>query len=625
VCGINGYIGNRTNVKNLITTMNDSIIHRGPDDDGVFIDNETFSLTVGLGMRRLSIIDLATGHQPMHSEDNDYTIIFNGEIYNYLELKDLLIKSGLKFDTNSDTEVILKLFIKEGIESLTKLDGMYSLAIFDKINGIVYISRDYFGEKPLYYYKDSNGFYFGSELKSIIKVLDYKPQIDIEALNIYFQLSYIPSPFTIYSGIKKLEPNRYLKFDISKNHFEIIPLLRKSKQFDVSSKDEAIKITHDLVYNSVKNRSISDVAIGSFLSGGVDSSIVSLCHAKQSNKQINTFSIGFENTLFDESDKSSLVSNILGSNHNLLMIGEKDLEKNINNILLNFDEPFADSSCLATFILCENTRKFVKVALTGDGADEQFAGYNKYLIGKLNTFYTNIVPTVLHNQLKIFGNRILSNKIDSRDLKFKILKFINSISYQGHQYENIVSLSFKESELSSLFISPNIIVNSLNYYTRFFPELKNLNDFKNFDYLTSLEGDMLVKVDRTSMLTSLECRSPFLSKDIWDFTNQLPEKYLINGFEKKYILKESFKKYFPKNFFNNPKKGFGVPVGDWLRTILRQELLFYIDKEFIQKQSIFNYNYINNLVKDHLNQNKDNTFKVWTFYCFQKWYMNIYE
>jgi asparagine synthase (glutamine-hydrolysing) len=307
------------------------------------------------------------------------------------------------------------------------------------------------------------------------------------------------------------------------------------------------------------------------------------------------------------------------------MIGERDLEKNINNIILNFDEPFADSSCLATYILCENTRKYVKVALTGDGADEQFSGYNKYLIGKFNTIYTNILSITFHKQLKNIANRILSNKSDSRDLKFKLSKFINSVSYDGHQYENIISLSFKESEISSLLTYSNISPKTLNHYLNKFPTLKSLNDFKNFDYLTSLEGDMLVKVDRTSMLASLECRSPFLNKDIWDFTNQLPEKFLINGFDKKHILKESFKKYFPKNFFNNPKKGFGVPVGDWLRTILKDELLYYVNKEFIIKQSIFNYDYINKLVHDHLNRNIDNTFKIWTFYCFQKWYRNIYE
>ncbi len=624
MCGINGYIGYSKNVINLINSMNNCIIHRGPDDEGVFVDNESYSLTIGFGMRRLSIIDLKTGHQPMHSSDGNYTIIFNGEIYNYLELKVSLQKAGLKFETDSDTEVILKLFIKEGIDALKKLDGMYSIAIYDKINGIVYICRDFFGEKPLYYYKDSNALYFGSELKSIINVLDHKPKIDLEALNLYFQLTYIPAPFTIYSGIKKLSPNTYIKFDISKNDFEITPLLRKSKSFDVNSTNEAIKLTHDLVFNSVKSRSISDVAIGSFLSGGVDSSIVSLCHAQQSDKKINTFSIGFENTLFDESKKSNLISNILGSNHNLLVIGENDLKKNINNILLNFDEPFADSSCLATYILCENTRKYVKVALTGDGADEQFSGYNKYLIGKLNTFYTNIVPIGLHKQLLKIGNGILTNRSDNRELKFKLLKFINSISYQGRHYENIVSLSFKESELLDLLNTNHLAPDTLSFYANNLPELKNLNDFKAFDYLTSLEGDMLVKVDRTSMLTSLECRSPFLNIDIWDFTKQLPENLLINGFEKKYILKEAFKPYFPNNFFNNPKKGFGVPVGDWLRTLLRKELLSYIDKDFIQKQSIFNYNYINNLVYDHLNHKTDNTFKVWTFFCFQKWYINLY-
>jgi asparagine synthase (glutamine-hydrolysing) len=627
MCGINGFVSNKTNDGSIsqIRLMNKLIYHRGPDSDGEFSE-EINDYNIALGMRRLSIIDLSNGNQPIFSDDKSKVIVFNGEIYNYQSIKKQLIAQGCIFKTNSDTEVILSLYEKEGPESFGKLDGMFAFSIYDKTIGKVFIARDYFGEKPLYYSQTNDSFIWASELKSIVSTLHNKPEIDNYGLSLYFQLTYIPAPFTIYQGIKKLEANHYIEYNCEKKIFSISEINRPLNDFSFYSKMEATKITHDLVQESVLSRSISDVPLGTFLSGGVDSSIVSLCLAHQQDKKIDTFSIGFDKKAFDESEKSRQVSKMINSRHHEFIISEKDLTANIDEIILNFDEPFADSSALATYLVSKKTKDYVKVALTGDGGDEVFGGYNKYYMGKLNQNYTAIIPQKIHiNSLQLL-DKLLTTKEDSRGIRFKTKRLLKSVNYHGNFYYNIISLGFTDDEIKSILNSGFNNANSFQYFKDKMDSKNNsISDFRAIDKHLSLEGDMLVKVDRTSMLTSLECRAPFLNKVLWDFTNQLPDSYLINGWDKKHILKEAFKDYFPRGFLNKTKKGFGVPVGDWLRSELKSELLSYTNKEFIIKQNIFDFEAIKNLVQNHLESKVDNTFRVWTFYCFQKWYKNIYE
>jgi asparagine synthase (glutamine-hydrolysing) len=630
MCGINGVIfksnKDEAAVKNTLTVMNNLIIHRGPDDDGSYIGiNNNYS--IGLAMRRLSIIDLSTGHQPMFSDDNKITIVFNGEIYNYQLLRNQLLSEGVQFQTSSDTEVILKLYENHGVKAFQMLDGMYGLSIYDSNLDKVYIARDFFGEKPLYFYNTNNEFYWASELKSIINNLQSKPAISKEGLNLYFKLTYIPAPYTIYENIFKLEANHYLEYDLKTFNYNIFPIYTEIEKHNknISFNDAKIKI-HELVYKSVESRSIADVPLGTFLSGGVDSSIVSYCLADMSANKIDTFSIGFEKASYDETDKSRIVSKMINSNHHEFIISEKDLKNNIDSILLNFDEPFADSSSLPTYLVANKTKAHVKVALTGDGGDEIFGGYNKYYIGKLNTKYTKIVPKTLHQSISRFSDTVLKRKDDNRGFKYKLNKLIKAIDYSDHYYWDIISLGFDDNSLSSNLNTDYHIPNIFNYY-KTKTKIKaptTLNDFRTIDRHISLEGDMLVKVDRTSMLNSLECRAPFLNRNLYDYTSQLPENYLINKWSKKYILKEAFKDVFPKGFLEKSKQGFGVPVGDWLREGLKIELLRYTEKPFIEKQGIFNVNEINTLVNNHLQGKMDNTFKVWTYFCFQKWYTNIY-
>ncbi|TYB76232.1 asparagine synthase (glutamine-hydrolyzing) [Bizionia myxarmorum] len=627
MCGINGFINTAfttpEDALNTLQKMNQLIIHRGPDDSGFYQDHSE-THCVGMAMRRLSIIDLHTGKQPISNEYNSITIIFNGEIYNYRKLRSELELKKITFKTETDTEVILKLYETEGPDSFKRLDGMFAFSIHDKKKNKLIIARDFFGEKPLYYTQTANGFYYASELKSIIKVLPNKPPISKIGLNLFFKLTYIPAPFSIYEGIQKLEANHFISYDLDDHSLSISEINEISNyKSDISFQDAKVKL-HNLMMTSIESRTVSDVPIGTFLSGGVDSSIVSLGLSQLSSTKIDTFSIGFEKADFDETDKSKLVAKQINSNHHEFIISENDIKEHIDAILLNFDEPFADSSALPTYLVSKKTSDFVKVALTGDGGDEVFGGYNKYYMGGLNTRYTKFIPEFIHNSTKPLFTSLLSTKDDNRGKRFKLKKLIQAIDYSGENYWNIISLGFEND--SAQLLNPDFRVsNPFAHYKAHINKPKSLHEYREIDKLMSLEGDMLVKVDRTSMLNSLECRAPFLNKTLWDFANSLPENYLLKGWSKKHILKEAFKHEFPDGFLEKSKKGFVVPVGDWLRAGLKTELEGYINSKLLTKQGLFNSDYIRPLVQNHISGKEDNSYKVWTFYSFQKWYFSLYN
>jgi len=626
MCGINGLVyknAENTDVQRIIEKMNQKIIHRGPDEDGFFVEHLE-DKTIAFAMRRLSIVDLSTGKQPIFTEDKSKIIVFNGQIYNSEELKKTLVQKGFAFHTSSPAEVVLKLYECFDLEAFKMFDGVFAFSIYDKILGKIFIARDFFGDKPLHYQHSEKGLIWASELKSIISVLDKKPEIDNTGLNLYFQLTYIPAPFTIYKGISKLESNSFIEYDVNTNALKIHEIHSEKIEKQQISFDEAKKNVRKLVEESVSSRSVSDVSLGAFLSGGVDSSIISLCLSKQSDSKIDTFSIGFDKKSFDETEKSRLVANLIGSNHHEFVISEKDLTSHLDEILLNFDEPFADSSALPSYIVASKTADYVKVALTGDGGDEVFGGYNKYLIGGINQKYTSLVPRFLHQSVLKVANALTKQKGDERGLKFKVRKALNSIDYDHSFFYNIIKLGFTDKEMSIYLNEKDRVKNPLAYYQQKVPHPKNLTDFRNVDKMISLEGDMIVKVDRTSMLASMECRAPFLTREIWNYTLSLPDEYLLKGNNKKMILKKAFENEFPEQFLEKSKKGFGVPVGDWLRQGMRSELLSYIDDKFLEEQDIFDIQNIKKIVLNHLNSVEDNSFKIWTFYCFQKWYKNTY-
>lgn len=623
MCGINGFI-DKTGKRDLVKTleeMNRQIRHRGPDHAGIWSENK-----LGMAMQRLAIIDLKTGHQPMHNFSNNTTIVYNGEIYNHQSLKKELEALGYQFKTTSDTEVILKLYQAYGTKAFGRLDGMFAFSLYDPKQNKVYCARDFFGEKPLYYFTDDSVIGWASELKSLMLLKDQKPSIDPLALGLYFRLTYIPAPFTIYSGIHKLEPNHYLVIDTETHHLEKHPIVQNIKIKKVETKDQAIQHIHDAVLESVGSRGVSDVPIASFLSGGVDSSVVSLCMSQWQDQPIDTFSIGFENPQFDESKNAALVAKTIGSKHHKFICNEKDIFNISEKVILNFDEPYADSSALASHWLAQHTSKSFKVALTGDGGDEVFGGYNKYLIGKVAQKYQQWVPETIHHWNKRIIEYFTNQRSDQRGSKYKIKKLLNALDNPQDAYLNLVALGLFESEYKQLFRPEWQQIDVFDHYRKLIPQRpKNLNDFRKIDRLLSLDGDLLTKVDRTAMLSSLECRSPLLNKSLWEFSSSLPQEWHILKGEKKHLLKAAFKSYFPNHFFDQPKKGFNVPVGDWLRTVYKKDLLKFIEKERLNKQGIFCVETIEKWTKAHLESKQDRSFPLWTFFCFQLWYFDIYN
>jgi asparagine synthase (glutamine-hydrolysing) len=634
MCGINGIIqlSDLIDLCDPINKMNDVIIHRGPDDDGIFYDNN-----VAIGMRRLSIIDLTGGKQPIFNEKKDLVIVFNGEIYNYKDIKKNLTNKGVIFKTNSDTETILKGFEYYGIDIVKKLNGMFSFIIYDIKNNKVFIARDRTGEKPLFYTKLNSKFLISSELKSIVAVLpDFgikKPNISISALNLFFSLTYIPAPYCIYENIYKLLPGNWIELNVDNLDFSV----NKYWEVDTTNDQDTImdykhaqkKLTN-LLFDSVEKRMIADVPIGSFLSGGVDSSIITSIMAKiNSGSKINTFSLISDNKNFDESDRSSSVAKHLKTIHHPLIIDIEYSKSIIGDIILNYDEPFADSSAIPTYFVSKLTSKFVKVALTGDGGDETFGGYNRYLMPAYSKKYKKIVPYKIHNKIVKPLSNLFRQKNDDRGLLFKIQKFSDSIGIsENDDIINIMSLGFTNENKENLLTkskfentNSNVLLKILNDANAF----SILDKSRYIDLKISLEGDMLTKVDRASMLASIECRAPLLDHRLIDFSYKLPSDYLIKNNETKFILKDTFKDLLPKGLFNKPKKGFGVPVGDWLRNDFKDELISLTNREYLIDQNIFNENYIKQLVDEHLKSYRDHTFKLWTIFCFQKWYKNIYE
>jgi asparagine synthase (glutamine-hydrolysing) len=628
MCGINGILLKEpaNGLTAFIAAMNSEIIHRGPDDHGVYIDGERLAM----GMRRLSVIDLAGGHQPMLSESGDLVIVFNGEIYNYRSLRAELEAQGVIFRSHSDTEVILYLYGKQGVACLQSLDGMFAFSLYDKQKGTVFIARDRFGEKPLYYHASAGKFIWASELKSIAAVFPDLKVINPEALELYFSLTYIPAPYTIYKDVVKLEPGHYLEvlvegLAVSVNRYWDI---EADNRIDPAIDFEAAKKElRQLVIESVEKRLIADVPVGVFLSGGVDSAIVAAVAARVGSGTVNTFTVGFHDKLYDESERAAMVAKHVGAKHETFIMDHDHVLESLNTILLNYDEPFADSSAIPAWFVSQMARSSVTVALTGDGADEVFAGYNKYRAAALSAKFGRI-PAPLRSLLtsdlitqKVLGGR--PGKSAYTRLS-RLLRSLRSDPLASHF--RLMALGFKDEELGSLLCSHD----GRTLRERLEPLLPDavtgmslLKRLRYIDKNISLEGDMLVKVDRATMLSSLECRAPFLDHRIMEFTCRIPDDYLLYGKKKKRILKDTFADLLPAGFMNAPKLGFEVPVGAWLRGGLRQELLDLTSASALEHR-LLNNETITLLVNEHLSGFRDHSWKLWSVFCFQKWYLQAF-
>lgn len=620
MCGIYGFISKNTTEQSLVQAT-DTLNLRGPDSGGYY-----FKSPLGLGHRRLSIIDLSTGNQPMFSEDKNLILVFNGEIYNFLALKKELQSLSYTFNTSSDTEVILKAYQEWGLKGcLNRLEGMFAFSLWDENIKKLFVVRDRFGEKPLYYTKNQNGFFFASELKAL-KEHYSKQQLSKKALNLFFSLTYIPAPYTIYEEVFKLEAGSYLEVN-EEGQFEVFKFydlkkIVKNNQYElITDYEVAKKQLRDLLFTSVEERMVSDVPLGSFLSGGIDSSIVSAIMAKISPEPIKTFSIGFKEKEYDESERAALVANHIGSEHTLHILGHEDLLAVVDETLAYFDEPFGDSSAIPSMMVAKKAREKVTVVLTGDCADELFGGYDKYLgkhYAEKYASYPSFVRTIFEKGVQWIPH----NNYTNHTLR-KVKKVIKAASLTPeNRYLSLSSLGFQKTE-------KNDLLNDTFQEDVSIEILKQFNSLGISDELTQtfysdihlvLEGDMLAKVDRACMINSLEARVPFLDSKIVDFSFKLPHEFKIQGTNKKRILKETFSDLLPEETMNFSKKGFGIPIRLWFQNELKTELLDLLNKELLQLQNIFNLEYIQKLIDEHMSNQENHASKLWQLYVFQKWY-----
>ncbi len=632
MCGIVGIIDfNKNRVdEEIFSSMIDSLYHRGPDDKGmVWFDTEAGK--VWLGHRRLSIIDLSElGHQPMQFEN--LSIVYNGEVYNFREVRKELEKEGYKFNSHSDTEVILKAYHRWGIKCVDKFRGMWVFAIFDKSTQTLTICRDRLGIKPIYWYFKNGLFLFASELKAFFKFPYFSKEINGTALSMYLQFGYIPAPFSIFENTFKLEPASFLTLSKSQNisfekYWDIKSITSKKT---LSANEETLtRELEETLTESFKYRLVADVPVGVFLSGGIDSSLVCAILQSQMSDKLKTFTIGFYENKYNEAHWAKKVAEYIGTEHTEFYCTAKDAFEVIPKLPEIYDEPFGDSSGIPTYLVSKLAREYVKVALSADGGDEQFLGYVRYqMIGdKLRTInkfpiriaLKNILPLLsaktaerLYSKLKF----ILPEVTNFRD---KFIKLKESLKYADpyEQYE-FANRVFSDDELRLLGIKPN---------AKRLSELKGVShksyDIMRFmsllDICTYLPDDILTKVDRATMSVSLEGREPLLDHKIVEFSAKLPNELKYKDGESKYILKRILRRYLPNELIDRPKQGFGVPIYEWFRKELTDLYREYLSYNRMKSIGMFNADFVKDLLTNYINGEDVGYVKLWVLFIFELW------
>jgi len=641
MCGICGKINieGKEIRRELINRMISVLSHRGPDDEGIYISKKPQGIghqlvSVGLGHKRLSIIDLSeAGRQPMSNENKTVWMVFNGEIYNYKSLKSELDQNGHHFASQTDCEVIIHLYEEEGIECIKRLNGMFAFALWDCKIQTLFLCRDRLGIKPLFYYWNGKSLIFASEIKSILCDPEVAKKFDWDALNLYLTFNYIPAPYTIFKKIKKLDPASYIM--VRKEGLEIKEYwdIEKGTEY-YENKEKNIgaykKNLYDLLEDAVRIRLIADVPLGTFLSGGIDSSIIVGLMSRVSTSAVNTYSIGYKDIpMFDETGYAREVAKINHTNHHEIILTAKDVLNTIPEVLTCFDEPFADSSAIPTYIVSRETKKHVKVALSGDGGDELFAGYRMYS-GEYWYSRYKLFPQFLR---KKFVEPLLLFLPESRDkylLEYirRTKKFVagskdrfedrffawNEI-FCRELRENIIKKEKIEFEEINFDLGKDMVLKKLNAL-----DGDNINRMLYVDLKNSLPNDMLTKVDLMSMKNSLEVRVPFLDHRVVEFVSQIPGNLKLKGKKGKYILLETFKDILPPILLKRQKWGFEIPISKWLKTDLKFLINEHLSKKKIERQEIFNFKPIEKLINDLFLNRSDTSWHLWNLIVFQAWY-----
>ncbi|HVH63962.1 MAG TPA: asparagine synthase (glutamine-hydrolyzing) [Candidatus Dormibacteraeota bacterium] len=612
ICGVAG--GDPTPGRELVALMCGAMQHRGPDDQGFAqVDGVT------LGMRRLSIIDLAGGHQPISNEDSTAWVVQNGEIYNYLELREQLASAGHKFTSQSDTEVLVHGYEQWGPQMVERLNGMFAFAILDRKRRTLFLARDRMGIKPLHYAVDGERFLFASELKALLRDPALRRGIDLAALDEYLAHEFVPSPRSIVKGISKLRPGHSLTWSLEDHTLKVdrywTPRLNVDGAGESRSLDEECEHLREVLRESVRKELVSDVPLGVFLSGGIDSSAVTAMMT-QLGGDVKSFSVGFAERSFDESAHARQVAAHLGTEHRELTLEPSMLLGLIPRLPVLLDEPFGDASIIPTYLLSAFTRRHVKVALGGDGGDELFAGYPTLQAHRLAGYYLR-TPRLLRRGLIEPAVRRLPVSRDNLSFDFRAKRFVSGAAHPVAERHQIWMGSFTPEERTAVLRAEAAGGDGL---VDEYGSLDPLNQALMIDMRLYLENDILVKLDRASMMASLEGRVPLLNNDFVTYALSLPLKMKLRGLRSKFLFKRALRGLLPDGILNRPKKGFGIPVADWFRGPVKAQMLEALSTDRINRDGFFDAGEVSRLVDDHLAGRRDNRKQLWTLFAFQLWH-----
>jgi asparagine synthase (glutamine-hydrolysing) len=641
MCGIAGFIANSHFTDNgealtqqHLVEMGNAIAHRGPDAKGEYLDEH-----VGLCHRRLSILDLSpAGNQPMFSGDGNIVIVFNGEIYNFLDIRKELEDDGVIFVSNTDTEVIIKLYEREGLECLSKLNGMFAFALWDKVKQQVFIARDRLGKKPLYYYQDedTHQFAFGSEIKAILALPNIKKELRLDAVHDFFAYQYVPDPKSIFTHIHKLPPAHYLTIDLSTLGSNGPSPMVIEEYWKLSfatqtklNETQAVEKLRELIKQTTQRRMISDVPLGAFLSGGVDSSGVVATMAGLSDKPVKTCTIAFDNEKFNEAKFAQSVATQYATEHHELMV-HQNVADTLEHVVSFFDEPFADPSLVPTFFVSELARKEVTVAIAGDGGDEVFAGYEKYTNDFVENQLREKFPTIIREKL-FPGLAKMCGLVDLKPCK-RAKNLLNSLSVNADMGFYITNSFINDDQWQDLALPQTL--SALGDYHPSAYTLEKYKEADGKDHLskilytdmkTYLTGGILVKVDRMSMANSLEVRAPILDKEILEYAATLPSSLKFRNKEKKYVLKEAFKPYLTDDILYRKKMGFSVPLAQWLRVELKEIAERYLVDDVKGLSTVFDIQKIATMWQQHLSNAHDHSTLLWSMLMFEMWWQRYMD
>ena len=629
MCGISGFADfNRKSDKNILEAMNRTLQHRGPDGEGYGMYNLD-NVTVGLGHRRLSIIDLtAAGNQPQTYKNLHIT--FNGEIYNYAEIKKELIDKGHQFQSHSDTEVILHAYSEWGSKALDKFIGMFAFVIYDDAEHKLFACRDRAGVKPFYYYLKDGLFLFGSELKALVKHPSFAKEINTDAVAAFLQYGYVPTPHCIFYNAHKLKPGHFLMLDLKDGKYKTQQYWNVYDAYNQPTLKielpEAIEETEKLLTSAFQYRMVSDVPVGVFLSGGYDSACVTAILQKNNTEKIKTFTIGVPDAGLNEAPFAKEIAKHLGTDHTEYYCTEKEALEIVPDLPFFYDEPFADSSAIPTTLVSRIAREKVTVALSADAGDEIFAGYNRYdymlrygkklqripgIVRKTAVSLMNVIPAdaiPVMNKKYLFHSRYEKLKGLLKDPSEK--KFFKGMSQQLDEKSIAKLFGKKIPDLVTAFDSTELKTENSSI----------LNYMMAIDYQTYLLDDILQKVDRAGMSVSLEGREPFLDHRIIEWAAKLPMQFKYNNGNKKFIIKQIVHKYIPQQMMDRPKMGFGIPIASWLQKDLKPFVDCYFDEAFINRQKIFNNDEIQRIKKSFYEGKAERAEKIWFILMFQMWY-----